>query len=465
MPGKNLIFILFSLYLTQASLAQGLSCHEVFTEVKATSQYEFKNLSTILQNSVKESMNPYTLAYDVRGKLSESNFKNEIQSLAEILAGPLTQYSKLTKLNDWVKSEAHALFLYDILHQAGLSQFKTELNYLLSESVYFIEANPIRGPPGTQGAQSLVTYSFEKEGNSADITLFYRLPQYSEAEWLNKSDDARFKIIQQYPIPMKTFVSAEKMAPTEFKPSFVGGYSNEMNGFHLKGYGWEIAHKKYEISRDKIIRQIHEIAKIFKETHSIHMHIVFEIPKKYPKFENLTYWYKQLNDYLYLRGLEEGLHGNSLTGVANVAKDLSFRERIKNLFKSLYSSGRTLVESQFRVGKYSSKYFSAGLRSGMYGKASSDDQMKIGIELRDTTRKIENLDLYSKTVAEAVAQRIWEKSDVKEIKLKNFRLTDSIAAAEKELANIVSPEMARLFSKAEPTVHFGILKYHPGQGL
>ena len=62
---------------------------------------------------------------------------------------------------------------------------RMKLNYLLNESVYFIEANPIRSSLESKEASSLVTYAFEKEGNSADISLLYRPPQYAETEWLN----------------------------------------------------------------------------------------------------------------------------------------------------------------------------------------------------------------------------------------------------------------------------------------
>lgn len=171
------------------------------------------------------------------------------------------------------------------------------------------------------------------------------------------------------------------MAPTKNKPAGLGGFSLELSDATRKGWSWEIAHKKFEISRHRIMGQVRDLAKFFGETHSFHFHIVFELPKKYAHFSSFSRWFKTVNDYLYLRGLEEGLHGNYLTNVVNDSRDMGWIEKIKSTFSQAPST--KLLEKLSSVTRFGSKFFSMGLRGGdMYGPASSPEAVKVGLELR-----------------------------------------------------------------------------------
>jgi len=207
------------------------------------------------------------------------------------------------------------------------------------------------------------------------------------------------------------------------------------------------------------MREVTDLSKLFKQTHSFQVHLVSELPKKYEKYENFIFWYKHLNDYLYLRGLEEGLHGNYLTGVANVAADLSWSERILGWLKQFYTPRNSIHESQGSLGKKNSKFFSAGLRAGLYGPATNKKNMKIGIELRDSTRNMQLLDQVTEQISESLENKIWETEVLIEIKSSALRLTSDRPTARDEITQIVSAKYAKLFAEIEPTVYFGLIQY------
>ncbi|HWU42806.1 MAG TPA: hypothetical protein VN132_05180, partial [Bdellovibrio sp.] len=349
---RHSLIILVTTYITVAwpfsALSQAPVCDQIFLQNFSESQMESaSHLETpktasapsyihefaaeTLKSALLEGTKPYSLAYDVqKNSSSKWAFQRDIESLTFTFLQADSTTSRAEAFNKWVTSEEKALFLYDQLNKVGLSNFKEELDYLQQNNVYFIE--------GRKTGNGLLTYAFEKEGITTDITLFYRPPKIPEQTWLDMSEEDRFAILKKVPIQLKTFVGENVIAPTGLKPNFVGGYSQELSNSTLKGYGWEISHKKYEINRQRLMREIREIAGIFKSTHSFHVHIVFELPKKYERYKDFIYWYKQVNDYLYLKGLEEGLHGNYLTGVANIAADMSWGERIADWFRGFYST-------------------------------------------------------------------------------------------------------------------------------
>tara|TARA_B110001454_G_scaffold219196_1_gene251409 strand:- start:23839 stop:25896 length:2058 start_codon:yes stop_codon:yes gene_type:complete len=410
-----------------------------------------QKLASKIDDSVDESYNPYSLVYDVRkAEGDDAQFKKSIDSLLTATIGQTTPKARGRALNSWITSEAHALFVFDLLSQSGLSSFKTELAYLLEHSVYFIES--------FKSGDSLVTYSFEKEGTSTDISMLFRPTEFSEKDWMNKSDEERIGLLKKAKIPTKTFIRASKIMPTDFKPDAVGGYSKEVSDHRRQGYGWEISHKKYEINQQRLMREVRDVSMLFDQKDSFHVHISFELPKNYTLYENFIHWFKHLNDYLYLKGLEEGLHGNDLTGVANFVSDLSVSERVRSFFSSLYTKN-TIQESQQKLDRRNSKFFSAGLRAKIYGPASSPDKMRLGIELRDSTRKMDLLDHYSAAVGKSVSKQIWEKSNAAEIKKQGLRLTSDRTTAKKDISGVVSPRFAKMFSEAESTVAFGLHHY------
>lgn len=410
-----------------------------------------QKFAKLVDETLEGSYNPYSLAYDVRKTFKESNeFETSIHLLLAAMLNNTSAIARASHLNDWITSEAHALLVYDLMNSAGLKNFHDELNYLLSNSMYFIES--------LKSGASLVTYSFEKEGATDDISLLFRPTEFSEKNWMAKDHAERIALLKNAKIPSKTFIHANKIMPTDFKPEAIGGYSKEVSDHRKHDYGWEISHKRYEINQQRVMRQIREVALLFNQNHSLHVHVSFELPKNYAFYENFINWYKHVNDYLYLKGLEEGLHGNYLTGVANFVGDLSLNDRIRHFFEGLYTPN-TIQESQSKLSRRNSKFFSAGLRAKIYGKASSDDNVRVGIELRDTTRNLNLLDEYISHVGQGVSTRVWEKSDPKTIRRIGLRLTSNRKAAEKSLEGIVSPRFATLFAKTDSAVSFGLHPY------
>jgi hypothetical protein len=344
----------------------------------------------------------------------------------------------------------------------GLSHFQDELSYLHENNVYFISSY--------KSGEGFITYAFEKEGSSGDISLLYRAPEVSDDQWLSMPESERMERLKNIKIRLKTFIDSNKIAPTGLKPDALGGYSQELNSATNTSYGWEVSHKKYEINLQRVLREIKDVTKIFKETHSIHAHVAFEIPQNYAEYENFIYWYKHFNDYLYLKGMEEGLHGNDLTSVANMADDMkennSWGERIQRWIQRWRGieplpdplSQNIVVEKQKDLGATNSKFFSAGLRGKIYGPAS-EGNAKIGIELRDSTRNLNLLGHYMQSLSVSIQNRIWENSDLALVKKNSLRLTSSAPKALKEIGSLVRPDDARLFAKVEPTVYFGLVHF------
>lgn len=417
-----------------------------------------QKITQLIDSSVQEAHDPYSLSHDVL-KLHPDplGFKKEVETLLQIFIDLPSREDRSRALNEWARTEEHALWLYDLLSRSGLNNFKEELNYLHANNVNFIESR--------KSGNSIVTYAFEKEGSTSDITLLYRPPQFSEAEWLQKPENERIKLIQKLHVVKKTFLKAQTVMPTDLKPAAVGGYSVELSDAHRKGYGWEISHKKYEINRQRLMRTIRELAQIFKQTHSFQVHVVFELSKKYLKYESFIYWFKHLNDYLYLKGLEEGLHGNYLTGVANIPSDFSFIEAAKSALRSFHTTPNTIEMSQSGLGWTNAKFFSAGLRAGKYGPASSEDSMKIGIELRDTTRNLELLDQFTNKISQSLENRTWEKVDLQGQQKQTLRLTTDKKQALQYLSKVVSPKYAKLFASIENTTHFALMPFESSKVL
>jgi hypothetical protein len=69
------------------------------------------------------------------------------------------------------------------------------------------------------------------------------------------------------------------------------------------------------------------------------------------------------------------------------------------------------------------------------------------------------LDQYTAKVGKSVSAQIWERSNVIEIKHSGLRLTSDKVTAKRDIANLLSPRFAKIFSEAEATVAFGLHHY------
>lgn len=359
----------------------------------------FKSLSQKFEKDFSNIENPNSLLFSVvdEAKLSTDQVFNEVLNLYSLAVKSGSSAEKFKKYSQWVKSDAHALYLYDHLSDLGLEKNKDLLRYLSFQNEYFKKAHGLRGPP-----HSLVTYSFEKESAKPDITLWYKKADYSDEDWMALSEEERLSLIRKATNVKKKKVSSDRIASTGMKPHYVGDYSEELgHGILDRSYGWEIANKKYEIDLDRLMGEVKEVSESFKETHSFHTHVVFDMPKDYKNFDKFSTWSKHVNDYLYLSGMEEGLHGNYLTGLAH------FADEAPSPMKS--SINNAVPEKQASVNYQSHKFFSMGIRGDLYGDSPIKDHVKMGLELRDTTRKLDKLEANMKGVSEAVQDYRWEK--------------------------------------------------------
>lgn len=363
------------------------------TEVKA-----FKNISAKFEKDFSKMDDPNSLVFSFKetSKLTPDQTFNELLNLYSLSVKSGSSAEKFKKFDQWVKSDSHALYLYDHLSDLGLAKNKDLLRYLQSKNEYFKKAHGLRGPP-----YSLVTYSFEKESSKPDITLWYKKADYSDEDWLALGEEERLKLIRKATNVKKKKVNSDRIASTGMKPHYVGDYSEELgHGLFDRSYGWEIANKKYEIDLDRLMGEVKEVSESFKETHSFHTHVVFDMPKNYKDFDKFSTWTKQVNDYLYLSGMEEGLHGNYLTGVAHFSEDAPAR------LKSTVNNA--VPDKQSSVNYQSHKFFSMGVRADLYGDSPLKGHMKMGLELRDTTRKLDRLEGNMKGVSDSVEGYRWE---------------------------------------------------------
>lgn len=446
-----------------------------FERLAAASKLPVAERQILLENLNKVAQsegNPYTLWHDVGfgTNLKRGTSKEELLDFAQVMFSKQAGAERAKHLDDWIVSEEHALFAYDMMQKSGLKEHQAELNLLLENNVYFVESVPLKDQ-STGKTRSLVTYSFEKEGINPLITWLYRSPKFEEAAWMNMSDKSRLDEMQSLVsiLQSRTFLGADKVPPTSLKPRALGGYSVEIQNHttRMKGWTWEVAHKAYEISRERLMKSVREVANFFSETHSFHLHVVFELPKGYAKFESFTRWFKHLNDYQYLRGLEEGLHGNFLTNVANDRRDMNWSERMMDWFwASVRIKQRTVVlETMDQLSKRGMKFFSAGLRAGsMYGQASGGDMVRVGIELRDTTRNLDQMDANVKRVGQAAETWRWENAQphLDAIAAKTPRLSTSVSSQLPLLKSIVSDAAAKRFIHAEPTAALPLTVFESG---
>ena len=354
---------------------------------------------------------------------------------------------KFKKFDQWVKSDAHALYLYDSLLMDGVEKNSDALRYLMAKNKYFSRVRPIRGSP-----KNLVTYSFEKESNIDDITLWYKTTGVSDEDWFKLTSEERLEQIKKATNVMKKSVAEDRITGTEFKPKYVGGYSQELGlDSKDKSYTWEIANKKYEISLDRTLGQVDEVAKFTGERHSFHTHVVFDMPNDYKDFNKFALWTKRANDFIYLKGMEEGLHGNFLTGVAHLVSEAP--ERVKS------TVGNTVPTSLSSISLQSHKFFSMGIRGDIYGKSPIDNHKKVGLELRDSSRKPDVLKAHLNKVADTTQDFGWEKlpSDMPVEDFARIRVSDEILR--NDLKDVVTDPFLKRLEKDVPNAAIALNRF------
>ena len=129
----------------------------------------------------------------------------------------------------------------------------------------------------------------------------------------------------------------------------------------------ELIHGSYEFDLERIKAITLKLAKDLKETHSFHFHQVFEMPSDAgPEFNKFIFWWKFKNDFVTLLGLESGLLPNVYTRIA-------YLDTVNYFFTGFQ------------------KLYALGFRRDIYGPASEENKIKVGIETRDVLRDLPKL--------------------------------------------------------------------------
>ena len=431
MLSKLLAFSLlfFCLGLQQAALANN-QCDLVF----------LKN------RFIDKVSDPFSIEHSLKGEQKNASAIETIKDLEKIHntfeSMEPNSNVQIEALNKWVRSEVHALYLYVELHKFGLEKYKKTFSWLLKNNDFFMDALTIRATSNT-----LVTYGFEKEGLKKDVAMFYRDPRISEDDWFSLSDGERMARLSKLIDTKKKFHSANIIQSTELKPEYLDGYSEEFVDGRRKGFMWELRHKLFEFSLPRLMHQINEVAKIFKETHSIHTHVVFELPKQY----------------------EQGLHGNDLTNTAEHSGKLNIWQRFNEKLRLMKPGtlNRVLPKRLEDVEEYLFKLFSMGVRAKLYGEASSKNFVKIGLEVRDAVRNLIVLQRSLEHISQTVSTYKWEIFEEKMYLGQSYDRSLSVIAGTvpKESLSPLDVKTWNKFYELVPTLKFALISYETGRYL
>lgn len=326
---------------------------------------------------------------------SEESVVQELLDLAHIRVRDGPTKERFKDIDRWVKSPEHALYLFDRLSSEGTARNWDLFRYLASKNEHFQKATPVRGSPKT-----FVTYAFEKEGKGNEISLYYKDARYSDEDWLALPEEERIELLRKATPKLKDDVPYEKIAPTAFRPPYLGKYTEETHSSTNKSYVWELKSKKYEFDQSRIIEQIDETVKLTGDNAGFHTHVVFDMPGNYKHFDDFGLWTKQVNDYLYLRGMEEGLHGGVETNIMRFKSEKAPRRK--------KSYNENIPESLESLERWSHKGFSMAIRGNIYGPGAFIGHKKVGLELRDISRDITAFDEHMGKISESVADYRWE---------------------------------------------------------
>jgi hypothetical protein len=314
-----------------------------------------------LGRMLARALDPYT----TEGALNE--WLND-EKISPIVAKKLAEFVLLTHkargahqasknvasaVNAWIRSPDEALFVYQNIDAFGAS---ADLVFakLLKENPFFANSHPVRGLP-----RVLQTFSFEKETpfNNPLVSYFWRVRSVPEEKWFELSDEERrLALIAS----LHYFNGKGKdIVPTTLSIDRFGQLKAEAAG------AFEFVHPSYEFDIERVKQIAFAVEKNFKETHSFHFHQVFEISENPDIQRKFLTWHKLKTDRAIFLGLEAGLHTGSKTGVPELT-NLNYINQ-------------------------ETKFFTIGLRSGIYGDSYNTGYQKVGLEYRDALRDLPEL--------------------------------------------------------------------------
>lgn len=394
---KHLLLVIF--FLAAAPVYAQLTCESIFQFPGPRPHFLRESLSERL----KAAQIPFTTESVITKGRDAARILGEFQNIVDD-RGPLK--TRLKKLNAWIQSPDHANYVVENL--ACFASKSTEvLQYLLNQNPHFKKAQPVRGGKGM-----LVTYGYDIEDPGEAIPLLFRPSTLTDAEWLALSPQLR----------AQQFASAD--AATELKPDHVGQVKKELDAAQ------EIRHRSFEISPDRIMANIREVASLKGNTHSIHAHVVAEFPRDYIEQPAFEAWHLQETEKNAFQALEEGLAPTHMSPMS--------------------------LPKNF-VNGMNQKYLTVGRRA--VGQGNLADHELIDLEYRDSTRNLKTLEAKIKKATVALQERPWEGTGMSVVKLNC--LADELAFSEgiigkaiTQLADEGVSDELRLVSKVQNQLFF-----------
>ncbi len=301
-------------------------------------------------------------------------------------------YARAAELAAQATTDVQARRVYELLLRYSRDREPKLVLGFLDASPFFREAVRFEDDPTL-----IVTTSFEKETFQAKILKYYKHSKFTNQQWRFMSDEQRVSEISEFR-ELIGYLHGTNKTPTA--PSyFAENLKSESikNGRHL----YEVVQDRYALTPQETIRRVREVAAITGEMHSFHVHVVGEVPKvSEPEFSRFAIWHWEANIQSMLQGMEEGLFGTTLTG-----------------YPVRPIEGGTFARSDMN------KLLTVGYRRDIYGYSLRRGFMKIGLELRDVTRKLEVLSDLILRFSRAMAGRIWKNTGV--ISYSSLALPDS----------------------------------------
>lgn len=309
--------------------------------------------------------------------------------------------------------------LYDVIsyHFHRIFKFNAKINAPLLVNI--INSHEFYNKEGIYKIKDedskFVTFSFEKEIKASAGLSYYQKENGDEFLSVMNLMNANLGKLYKSPVAPTIFDT-----PTYEKISEID-------------YLLEVKHHSYEMDSNRIYSQALQVYNDLKEAHSFHFHVVFDYNKIRMKKHSLDFfrWYFNVKQYYDFLGYEQGLHSNDYTGS-------------DSYYNSSLEVSNQYFQSNYKIR--SLKFASVGLRSADFyttkDKTNEFDReyTKIGLELRDITRRFFDYKIYINKLANSTSKYIWEKTKVVDLPPRQLRGENVISDLHAEIAVAMASE-------------------------
>lgn len=350
----------------------------------------------------------------------ETNLSSRIQSITKLYGIALDRGTSVavraSELSRWASSEDRARFVYELLMDVAYPKERKLVLAFMQENRFFQEAVVLESDPAI-----LITTSFEKETFSFAIVKYYKEVKFTDHEWKQFSESEQYQRIQQN----ARSGDLAKLVKRDDSPSFISPLlKDEGVASRSDRHILEITKNEYALTPLATKTQMRKVASDMGETHSFHAHVVTEVPAHDPlEFAQFKVWHEEADRKLLYLGLEKGLFPGDFIGTVRARGP----DRI-TLIPTKETFGGEFSENKFR---------SLGARNGdLYGPAKQKGHVKLGLELRDVSRSIDEWEQLIERISQAASIRVWKnapKNDSTEfIFMASVDFLDAVEVLQKE---------------------------------